>query len=323
MSTFRTEIKIPKSDIRINHENNIFLLGSCFSENIGQKLINSGFNAEINSFGVLYNPISISNSLNLITRKLHLQNDDIIFHENLWKSFYHHSSFNCLTENELITNISEKITFAESYLKTTDYLIITLGTSWVYRYKKTNKIVSNCHKIPANEFTHELLSVENISEVFSNLINHLINYNSNIKIIFSVSPIRHLKDGFFENQISKSTLHLAINSLIKNFSCVSYFPAYEIFMDDLRDYRFYADDMLHPSQSGINYVWKKFTESLMDKSTIELIYEVEKINQSLSHRVINKNTDVYKHFIPSINQKINNLKNIYPKINLKNINLVE
>ncbi|OFX51412.1 MAG: hypothetical protein A2046_04415 [Bacteroidetes bacterium GWA2_30_7] len=316
MSIFRTEIEIPKSDFRISHENNIFLIGSCFTENIGQKLNNAGFNVEINSFGTQYNPISIANSIKLIIAKLQLQKDDFIFHENLWKSFYHYSSFNSPNESELIAKVNDKINYADIFLKSSKYLIITFGTAWIYRYKKTNKIVSNCHKIHANEFTRELLSVENIVEIYTDLINSVISYNSDIKIIFSVSPIRHLKDGAFGNQISKSTLILAINTLINNFNCTSYFPAYETFMDDLRDYRFYAEDMLHPSQSGINYVWKKFTESLMDKETLMIMSEVEKLNKFVTHRVNNKDSEMYKSFNNTMNNKIKELKTKYPFINL-------
>lgn len=316
MSNFRTEINIPKSDYRIKHEDRIFLIGSCFSDNIGQKLNNSGFNVEINSFGTLYNPVSISNSLKLITRQIELQKEDLIFHEYLWKSFYHYNNFNSKSEDELIAKIDDKINYAESFFKSSKYLIITLGTAWVYRYKKTNKIVSNCHKIPSNEFSRELLTVDEIIEIYTELINSLIKHNSDLKIIFSVSPIRHLKDGNFGNQVSKSTLILAINSLIKNFSCISYFPAYEIFMDDLRDYRYYANDMLHPSQFGVNYVWEKFTESLMDKKTLEIIEVVENLNKAVSHRVIDKDSESYQKFIKQISDKIKDLEFKYPYLNL-------
>lgn len=317
MSNFRTEINIPKSDYRIKHEDKIFLIGSCFSDNIGQKLYNSGFNVEINSFGTLYNPVSISNSLKLITQQIEIQKEDLICHENLWKSFYHYSSYNSKSEDDLIAKVDDKINYAESFLKSSKYLVITFGTAWVYRYKKTNKIVSNCHKIPSNEFSRELLTVDEIIEIYTELINSLIKHNPDLKIIFSVSPIRHLKDGNFGNQVSKSTLILAINSLIKNFSCISYFPAYEIFMDDLRDYRYYTDDMLHPSSLGVNYVWEKFIENLMDKETMKIIAEVEKLNKAISHRVIDKESESYRIFIAQISDKIKNLEFKYPYLNLE------
>ncbi|OFX27317.1 MAG: hypothetical protein A2033_10900 [Bacteroidetes bacterium GWA2_31_9] len=319
MSEFRTKINIPKSDFKINHEDKIFLIGSCFSDNIGQQLYNSGFNVEINSFGTLYNPVSISNSLKIITRQLEIKKDDLVFHEDLWKSFYHYSSFNSANETALISKINDKINYVEYFLKSSKYLVITFGTAWVYRYLKTNKIVSNCHKIPSNEFSRELLTVAEIIETYTELINSLIKYNPELKVIFSVSPIRHLKDGNFGNQVSKSTLILAINSLIKNFSCCSYFPAYEIFMDDLRAYRFYADDMIHPSQIGVNYVWEKFIGSLMSKETIQIIAEVEKLNKAVTHRVIDKNSESYQKFITQIKAKVNELEKNNPRLNLESI----
>ena len=317
MSDFRTKINIPKSDFKINHEDKIFLIGSCFSDNIGQRLNNSGFNVEINSFGTLYNPVSISNSLKIITRQLEVQKEDLICHEDLWKSFYHYSSFNSANKAALISKINDKINYVEYFLKSSKYLVITFGTAWVYRYLKTNKIVSNCHKIPSNEFSRELLTVAEIIETYTELINSLIKYNPELKVIFSVSPIRHLKDGNFGNQVSKSTLILAINSLIKNFSCCSYFPAYEIFMDDLRAYRFYADDMIHPSQIGVNYVWEKFIGSLMSKETIQIIAEVEKLNKAVTHRVIDKNSESYRKFIKNIEDKVNEFEIKYPYLNLE------
>jgi hypothetical protein len=204
--------------------------------------------------------------------------------------------------------------FASSFLASAKFLIITLGTSRVYIHKKTKNVVSNCHKVKANEFVRKLLSLQEVKESLSTIIEMIKGINSNLQVIFTVSPVRHWKDGAEGNQISKSTLLLAINEVRNSYNNISYFPAYEVFMDELRDYRFYADDMLHPNETGIKYIWQRFSETYFDKETIEKSKEIDKVVKAISHRTFNKDSALSKEFNQTIENKIRELSLRYPEI---------
>jgi hypothetical protein len=314
MPKLQTLVDIPSPGFSIHYNNRILFLGSCFATNIGLKLEKLKFNSVTNPFGVLYNPASIANSIDLLVNRKQFVEDDLIRDNDTWFSFYHHSSFSSPDKAECLNRINETLSVASEFLKDADILFITLGTSWIYRYKPTNQIVSNCHKIPAKEFNREFLEISESVEYLSTHVARLLQSKADIKIILTISPIRHWKDGAIENQRSKSALALAIKELEKMFSNVYYFPVYELFMDEMRDYRFYAADMLHPSNFAVEYVWEKFVETFFDKETIIQSSEIDKLVSMLNHRPMNGETESYKKFVASLKKSIAELKSKYPKI---------
>jgi hypothetical protein len=302
---FRTTVEVKPFPIRIAYDTPILMLGSCFTDNIGSMLVERKFPVLVNPFGVLYNPASVSLVLNRIEEGKEYSNKDLLSHNNLWLSLHHHTSFSRTSKTECLNNINNKLEAANNFWEKTHILIVTLGTARIFRYNKTGQPVANCHKIPANEFTRQLLTVDQIVEEWNAVLRMLLKSKPNLKVLFTVSPVRHWKDGAHGNQLSKSTLLLAIDQLVQQFSeKVFYFPSYEIMMDDLRDYRFYADDMLHPSPMAIEYIWEKFRAAFISPKDDEIIKEIESIVQACRHRPFNTNTKEYRHFVEKIRQKI-------------------
>jgi hypothetical protein len=317
MKNFRTIIQPQPSKNKISYQTPALFLGSCFTENIGNKLKELKFPLQVNPFGVLYNPVSVRNGLEiLIDQKTFLESDLDFFNEQ-WYSFYHDSEFSDPDKHKSLNKINTAIKLAADQLRKSEYLVITFGTAWIYKYLKTGNVVSNCHKIPSKEFERLKLDVEDIFVEWANLINRLNELNPKLKIIFTVSPVRHWKDGAVQNQLSKSTLILAIHQLKNKFENVEYFPAYEIMMDDLRDYRFYADDMLHPSKQAIEYIWDQFSKTYFEKETMEIIDEVSKVLLAKNHRPINPNTENHRKFRERQVKFIDDLSAKYPFINLE------
>lgn len=294
----QTPVIIHKAAFDISHRATILLFGSCFSENIGLKLVENKFSVNVNPFGILYNPISIYNAMTRLLDKRGFGVDDFIPHNNLHHSFMHHGSFSKTNLNDAVASVNDSFALASSQLRSADILLITFGTSYVFRWNKSGEIVGNCHKIPGSEFTRERLTIEEITSTWRHLLTRLIDINPSLKILFTVSPIRHFKDGAHENQLSKSILHLSIDSLMQQFSeNTFYFPAYEILMDQLRDYRFYKDDMLHPSTLAQDYIWQRFGETYFSKETHDIISQWQRIYQSLSHKPFDLNSAAYQKFL--------------------------
>ncbi|MEG2341141.1 MAG: GSCFA domain-containing protein [Odoribacter sp.] len=280
----QTKIDIVRPNFEINYRSSILMIGSCFTENIGEKLAYFKFNIDLNPCGIVYNPFSVANVLQLLLAHKRLTESDLLSNNGKWVSLLHHGRFSALQAADCLKNINERLELSAARLKTTNVLIITWGTSWVYRYKENGMIVSNCHKFPATAFDRFRLTVAEIVEKYTELIARLKTLTPDLQILFTVSPVRHWKDGAHGNQLSKSVLFLAIDELVRKFDCVSYFPAYEIVMDELRDYRFYAEDMLHPSTRTIDYIWEKFGENYLSKETEPLRKRIDKINKTLLHR---------------------------------------
>lgn len=294
----QTPVLLQKASFDITHRSPMLLFGSCFSENIGSKLMENKFSVAVNPFGVLYNPFSISNAINRLLDGQEFSDKDFICYNNSYHSFMHHGSFSNFTLEYALCKANKEFGLATTQLNAADFLLITFGTAYVFRWKETGEIVGNCHKIPAKQFARERLTVEEITLEWSNLIKRALASNIKLKILFTVSPIRHFKDGAHENQLSKSILHLSIDSLMQQFpSNAFYFPAYEIMMDQLRDYRFYTDDMLHPSQLAQDYIWKRFAEAYFSEETQSIITEWQRIQQSLAHRPFKTDSDAYKKFL--------------------------
>lgn len=307
---FRTEINPIKSLQTILHKDKISLIGSCFTENIGSKLSENGFNIDINPFGIIYNPISISECIRRVANKDFLNSSDLIKVEGFWKSYSHHGDFRSENQNTCLQIINQRIESSHTILNNSKYLIITLGTAWIYTHLESQRIMGNCHKIPSNFFEKKLLNINEIVEKLGQSIKLFLD-NSNLenkKVIITISPIRHWKDGYRENQISKSILHLATQELCLQDNRIEYFPSYEIVMDDLRDYRFYESDMLHPSTLAIDYIWEKFVNTYFNINTIELCKRFEHLNKMKNHRPFNPNTDSYRKHLEKIEQLEKELK---------------
>jgi hypothetical protein len=247
-----------------------------------------------------------------------IKEDDLYFFNNQWLSFNHDTEFSNSDQQQCLNNINATIKTASDQIRKSKFLIITFGTAWVYKFIKTGKFVSNCHKIPSNQFERILLEPEDIFVEWSNLINRLFGLNKNLKIVFTVSPVRHWKDGAVQNQLSKSTLILAIHQLIKEIPNIEYFPSYEIMMDDLRDYRFYADDMLHPSNMAIEYIWEQFSQTYFETDTTDIIKEIDKIILAKNHRPLNPDTENHKKFLKKQVEIIKKVSKKYPFIDLQN-----
>ncbi|MDU1889714.1 MAG: GSCFA domain-containing protein [Dysgonomonas sp.] len=311
---FRTKIEIPKSNLRLSHKSKILMLGSCFIENIGKRLIENKFDAHLNPFGVLYNPLSISQAIRLLMAKKDFTEKDLFEYKGLYHSFYHHSSFSGIDRDKCLAHINSELSISSDVLKQADTLFITFGTAYVFRFKEDNIIVGNCHKLPASSFDRFKLNVEDIVNDWQLLINSLTEVNPKLQIIFTVSPIRHIKDGLHENQLSKSTLLLAIEKLKQTNSNTYYFPSYEIVLDELRDYRFYNEDMVHPSDTAIKYIWERFSDTYFTQESISIVNEWKKINLALNHRPFNEQGEEYKLFLRQTMLKLQTFIEKYPYI---------
>lgn len=315
--SFFTEIQIPEFPFKLDYSKSMIFFGSCFSENIGQKLLDLKFRVDMNPFGILYNPESIANGLKILLENRTFTENDLFQDQGLWNSFYHHSRFSDVDKNAALEKINTRISFSAEFLRKADFLVITFGTSWVYELKKTGKIVSNCHKVPAAEFKRFRLGVFEITDTYKDLLEALWKFNPNLKLVFTVSPIRHWKDGAVENQVSKSTLLLAIDRLKTGFgeSKCSYFPSYEIMMDELRDYRFYADDMLHLSPVAIDYIFDRFSQVMISKESMTLSKNVMRIVKAAAHRPVNVTSGEYERFLRTNLEEINKLTLSFPYLN--------
>ena len=283
---FTTKVAIKEGNGTLDYSSKIMMLGSCFTTEIGKIMQDYRFDVMVNPFGVLYNPCSIASSVERLAACTEFVAGDVIETNptdasapRKYASFSHHSSFARLSAEEFLLNANEQLRKASSFLKETDTVIITLGTAWVYTNTATGKVVSNCHKRVAKEFERSILSVEKCTHILKGIAELL----PNKKIIFTVSPIRHLKDGAHGNQISKATLLLAIDNVMQMCPNCTYFPSYEIMMDELRDYRFYAEDMLHPSALAVKYIFDKFRESHISPLAIKQMEHYMRLTKAENH----------------------------------------
>ena len=313
----KLQTKIPlkrKTQNLIDYQSKILLLGSCFSENIGDKLSYFKFQSIQNPFGILFHPKAIENLITNTSNKKVYSSDDLIYQNEIWHSFDAHSSLSSASENELLNKLNVAISLTNKKIKEASHIVITLGTSWVYRYIEIDTIVANCHKIPQKKFLKELLSVSEISESLARSISLIKSMNSDAAVIFTISPVRHLKNGFIENTQSKSHLIAAIHTLV-NKQDVSYFPSYEIMMDELRDYRFYAEDMIHPNKTAINYIWRKFIDTWFSEETKSIMKEIDEIQKGLLHRPFHEDSKLHQQFLLKLEQKKSSLQERLPFIN--------
>jgi hypothetical protein len=296
----QTKVDILPSDLSIDYSHQILSLGSCFADNIGRKLRESCFDVDVNPFGVLFNPLSIAHNIHLILDGYTFGEKDLVENKGLWHSFEHSGLFSDITMQGCLQKINSRYNHAIERMHNNHFLLITFGTAWVFESKKSGKIVSNCHKLPSSDFIRRKLTVSEIVDTYLSLIEKIRNQNSNVKILFSVSPIRHLSDGAHENNISKSTLHLAVDELVRAIQGVNYFPAFEIMMDELRDYRFYATDMCHPSAQTVDYLYEKFCNSYCTPDTLNIKLRIDQLLKDIHHKPIHPQTEEYQRFVHAV-----------------------
>jgi hypothetical protein len=313
---FRTEIEIGTSDKKIDYTTPVMLTGSCFAEDIGRQFSLGKIPVLSNSFGVLYNPLSTAHSLDLIMEGREFDEEDLYFYDGRYLSFSHDTSFTSRDPKKCLDKINRAIKEAHSFLAEASFLFITFGTAWVFRWKEDNRVVANCHKIPAARFTRQLLKTDDISSEWTGIIERLRSFNSELTIVFTVSPVRHLKDGAHGNQLSKSTLMMAINQLLSENRSLTYFPSYEIMLDELRDYRFYKKDMVHPSESAVDYIWEKLRHSYFTDRAALIYDRVVKIISATGHIPMGNDELDNKKFSRSMLDKIKMIKNDYPYVDL-------
>ncbi|MBO5272714.1 MAG: GSCFA domain-containing protein [Muribaculaceae bacterium] len=311
---FRTIVKPLSFRGTISHRQGVMMLGSCFSDNIGLRLRQACFDVDINPFGTLYNPASIACGIGAILKCRQYSIDDLFQEkgDNRWHSFSHHSEYSSVDSQLMLEKINQRVCEANKMLQCASTLIVTFGTAWVYKYAPTGKVVANCHKLPASMFERSMMSIDEIVAMWKDVIADVKAINQSIQVIFTVSPIRHLRDGAHENQLSKSTLLLAINQLVRECEDVIYFPAYEIMNDDLRDYRFYASDMTHPSEVAVDYIYDIFSQSFFDDDTISLAEKCVKLSKRLMHIPMSDDQDAVARFVHSTNQLKTQLLQQYP-----------
>jgi len=295
---FRTIINPVNHPVVLDHKSPTLLIGSCFSENMGQKFKSLKFDSISNPLGISYNPISIHEVLQLNQKVNPESNNGIFF------SYQLHSGLNQLNKTAYQTKVQQQLEIQRTQLSKNGTLIITYGTAWVHELKDAKQIVNNCHKMPGSKFSKRLLSVDEIIDSWTTTSEYLTQHFSQKQILFTISPIRHLKDGARENQLSKSTLHLAVDRICSEFKNCAYFPSYEIMLDDLRDYRFYKEDMTHPNNLAINYIWEKFSNLIFSEDTRKLNKEIEKVNTALLHKPFHSKSEQHQQFLIHLLERI-------------------
>jgi hypothetical protein len=315
-----TEVALPEYPFSLDHESPVLLMGSCFTENIGRQLERYRFPVCINPFGVTYNPLSVKRGLEALMDKDAYEAQDLNLHNNLWFSFDHYTGYSSPDRDKALEKINSSFHSAKELLDKAGVLILTWGTSWIYTYNKTGRVVCNCHKIPAKEFTRTQLSTEEIIAAYQTLLPRLFEFNGKLKIIHTVSPVRHWKDGAHGNQLSKAALLLAGENLQKQFpGQFFYFPSYEIVMDELRDYRFYSADMLHTNEQTTAYIWEKFQKTLIGESSMEIIRDMEPVLKMMEHRPMGSNVKAHQQMAKKLKQAVEILKIKYSDLDLTNI----
>ncbi len=315
---FHFEFDIKRSPRPIQHLQKLLLMGSCFTENIGEKLRRHKFSTLENPNGILFNPVSVSEAVSACIENKRVTADDIFQHNETWHSWKHHSRFSGITADECVQKINDSTSAAHNYLKQTDHLMITLGSAWLYTLTGkaanavTGSIAANNHKAPADWFQKRLMNAEETVIVLQGMLDELFLFNPNLQIIFTISPVRHLREGVIENNRSKAVLIQAVHQLVEGSELLYYFPAYELVIDDLRDYRFYAEDLVHPNYQATQYVWEKFTEACMNDETRGLMKEIAEINLACQHKPFNAQTGMHRKFLASYFMKTRLIQEKHP-----------
>ncbi|MCC6463610.1 MAG: GSCFA domain-containing protein [Saprospiraceae bacterium] len=324
MKSFRTVLPTPRAPLALTHADRLLLLGSCFTEHIGARLQAGKFSTLVNPQGIVYNPVSMARSLeNLLWGEFsirptggRIENSPYIELNGLWHSWEHHGVFSKPERADLLQGMAAAQAEAQAFLQKTSCLLLTLGTADVFVLRSTGVVVANCHKAPASWFEQRRLSVAETTDVLANVLQPLKKLLPGLQVILTVSPVRHLRNGFVDNQRSKAVLTLAAAALCDTLPDVHYFPAYELLLDDLRDYRFYAADMVHPNETAIDYIWEYFVETWFPADTRERLRQIEKILAALRHRPFNPDTAQHRAFAARQLEAIQALETACPEIRL-------
>lgn len=319
---FHLEFTPKAFPVSINHQHKLMLAGSCFTENIGDKLLSHKFTVLQNPNGILFNPVSVKEAFeNYIHHKIVAESDLFYLNEG-YHSWQHHSRFSAVTAGQAVNKINGSTQQAHQYLKNADWLIITYGSAWVYELTAAaanatvGNVAANNHKAPASWFNRRLLSNKEVVEIVNTTVTQLQRFKPSLKIIFTISPVRHLREGFIENNRSKAALIHAVHNATEQFENVFYFPAYELVIDDLRDYRFFAEDMVHPNYAATNYVWEKFVAACIDEPSQELMKQINEINAAVNHKPFNPSSKAHKTFKEKYLEKVIAMQRQHPYLNL-------
>lgn len=304
---FRTEVEVKPFAQKIDHQSRIFAIGSCFAQYMADELQEAKFDICSNPFGVMFNPASIHAALHRISSCRLFSHEDIVFDRERWFSYDLHTSCNAISSRRILTRANASVAEGNMRLEDADWVLITFGTAWVYTLNESGKVVANCHKQPASKFTRHRLSVEEIVEMYDELMRGVL---ADKQVVFTVSPVRHLGDGADENFLSKATLKVAVAEIVERFDNAHYFPAYEILNDDLRDYRFYAEDLCHPSIVARKYIREKFFGAILSPKSLQMVPRIEKIARATKHLPFEPNGEDYKEFCRRQIQDIDSLPEI-------------
>ena len=312
---WKLDFSIQSCPIKIDHSQNIFLIGSCFTEHISVKLKDFKFNTLENPHGILFNPYSIQVAFDDYLENKQYTEKDVFELNGIWHSWFHHSQFSNIETAPLLHKINTRIQEAHHFLKKTDVVFITLGSAWVYELKQSKQFISNNHKAPDDWFQKKLLSHQEIENSIADIILKITQFNPNCFFIFTVSPVRHAREGLVENNLSKAHLIIAIQETIKKYPNTYYFPAYEIVIDELRDYRFYAEDMLHPNYQATQYVWEKLSNSIFSLNTVQVLERIKDIQLAVKHKPIVANSKQHTDFLKKYLEKTKLILQEYPALN--------
>jgi len=310
-----TNVTIPEFQPKIKYNDPVFMAGSCFSEHISDKLDRYKYDVLSNPFGILYNPASLALSIDRITRLDFYDADELVLHDGLYHSMDHHGVFSGRNKEEVVDKINRSIEQANAHLKKSKVICVSPGTAKVYRYKETAAIAGNCHKIPQSHFTYETLTLSHCIEAFERILTSIGKLASEARVIWTVSPVRHTRDGLIENQRSKSTLILAIEEVIRNHPQSGYFPAYEIMMDQLRDYRYYARDLVHPSPVAVDIIWDIFCDAYIEPQERVHHTAIEKIKRAMDHRTLHDDPEAIRSFAQGQLKNIDQMASLLPDLN--------
>lgn len=310
---FRTTVKTGENRSWLHHSDSVVLLGSCFSDNMGGKMHGALINALVNPMGTLYNPMSIASGVQRLIECRPMAGQELFMQSGVWNSYDFHSRYSLPDKQVTLDRMNQRIELGHNTLRQAQLLTITLGTAIVYRLRSTGQVVANCHKVPQHEFERKMASVPKMAQVLDGMLTALHQFNPNLRIIFTVSPIRHIADGLDVNSLSKASLRVAIqNAIVSHQEYCDYFPAYEIMLDDLRDYRFYTSDMVHPSDVAVEYIWQAFQATYLDDRSALAVARCERVHKRLQHRPMSANRETVERFNNDTASVVRNLIKEYP-----------
>ncbi|MBW8683101.1 GSCFA domain-containing protein [Chitinophaga rhizophila] len=317
MTNFRLTFPVAPLSVPLRYTDKILMVGSCFAEEIGQRLQQYHFDAILNPHGILYNPISITQALHTYLDRKHYTAADLFSHNDLWHSWDHHSRFSGMDQEEVLAGINAAQDVASARLEDADWLIITLGSAFTYTLANANQVVGNCHKVPSASFHKRLLSPPDAISALDNLMHRLFFRNRKVKIMFTISPVRYIRDGVIENNLSKAILMQTVHHLVNKFDRLYYFPGYELVIDDLRDYRFYNEDLVHPNELAVDYVWDHFTDKCLGEEDKLILPRVGEIIRARQHKPFNPDSSQHKQFLQTYARKTKLLIEEFPFLNME------